>query len=261
MLIVNYAFTRFIMQWSDSSLVISTRKYGENAAIIGLLSEHHGLCYGLVRGNNSAKSRGIYQQGNLIFATWKARLAEHLGSITGELLESSALIMLGDKGRLSALASICSLIPHCLPENEPAPLLFSSLYHVIAVLKTDQHWYSDYLKFELTLLNLLGFGLDLSECAATGSTENLCYISPKTGRAVSAEAGAPYKDKLFLLPDFLKNAIFTDKIGVISAAELKQGLRVTGYFLDKWNFHPRNINFPMARIQLEEQLSGILAHN
>ena len=235
------------MQWSDNALVLSSRKHGENSAIVTLLTEQYGLYSGLAKGVSSPKYRGMYQQGNLIHATWKARLPEHLGLLSSELLESSMGIMLGDSHRLTALSSMSMVIQHSLTERECEETIFRGLYHFISLLKTDEPWHIDYIKLELQLLATLGFGLDLSECAATGSTHDLCYVSPKTGKAVSAEAGEPYKDKLLPLPSFLKNAMSNN-----SPHDIIQGFQLTGYFLEKWNFHPRNMTLPSARKRLEE---------
>lgn len=239
------------MQWSDKAIVLSIKKYGETSAIVTLLTEHMGLTSGLVKGISSPKLRGIYQQGNITQVTWKARLPEHLGFISGELLESSVMILLTDSHRLAALSSITAVVAHCLPERECETQIYHHLYQFITLLKTDQPWHIAYIKLELLLLAALGFGLDLTECAATGVTDNLFYVSPKTGKAVSATAGEPYKDKLLTLPSFLK----TD-ISASLEADIKHGFRLTGYFLEKWNFIPRNMKLPAARSRLEELISA-----
>jgi DNA repair protein RecO (recombination protein O) len=242
------------VNWSDNAIILATRKHGESSAIVTLLTEQLGLYNGLVKGITAPRLRGIYQQGNLIHATWKARLPEHLGFLTGELLESSAPIMMGDRARLAALSSICAMISHCLPERESAERIFHSLYEFIRLLKQDSAWHLPYIRLELYLLQALGFGLDLSECAATGAREKLHYVSPKTGKAVSEAAGAPYHDKLLLLPNFLKESTSSP-----TAPDIMQGFKLTGYFLEKWNFSPRNMKLPAARVRLEELIcsSGV----
>lgn len=239
------------MQWSDKAIVLSVKKYGETSAIVTLLTKQQGLHAGLVKGISSPRLRGIYQQGNVIDMIWKARLPEHLGFISGELRESSVVILLTDAHRLAALSSICTVIAHCLPERECEAAVFDRLYQLITLLKTDHMWHIPYLRLELLLLATLGFGLDLSECAATGATDNLLYVSPKTGKAVSATAGEPYKDKLLPLPSFLKH-----DTTAYTSHDIRHGFRLTGYFLEKWNFAPRNMKLPAARSRLEELVTS-----
>jgi DNA repair protein RecO (recombination protein O) len=238
------------MQWVDNAIVLAVKKHGESSAILTLLTEESGLHYGMVKGISSPKWRGTYQQGNLISANWKARLPEHLGFISGELLYSSAALVMGDPLRLAALSSMCTVIAHCLPEREKEQRVFGALRQFIALLASEDQWQHAYIKLEILLLSALGFGLELSECAATGSRDNLCYVSPNTGKAVCEAAGAPYRDKLFTLPNFLKNATTA-----YTQQDVMLGLRLTGYFLEKWNFRPRNMTLPQARCRLEELLA------
>jgi len=238
------------MQWTDDAIILTVRKHGENSAIVMLMSKEHGLYGGLVRGISSPKSRAVYQPGNRIAASWKARLSEHLGSLTGELIHSPSSLLLTDHQRLAALSSICTILATSLPEREKEDVLFSSLETFIALLISYKPWIGDYIRLEMTLLASLGFGLDLSECAATGVNDALIYVSPKTGKAVCASAGEPYKDKLLPLPLFLKDHYEAEDID-----EIRQGMQLTGYFLEKWTFIPRNRKLPTARHRLQELLS------
>ena len=214
------------MNWSDEGIVLSARKHGENAAIVTLMTRAYGRYAGLVRGGSGSRARGIYQTGNLVAADWRARLSEHLGSYTCELLQPHAALLMTERLPLLALLSATALIERLLPEREPHPEVFESLQALITVLMEDENWPSGYALWETGLLNDLGYGLDLSQCAATGSREDLIYVSPRTGCAVSASAGEPYKEKLFTLPAFLLGS------GEIAGIEeIQEALRITGHFL------------------------------
>src|SRR3546814_314852 len=190
------------MDWRDEGIVLSMRRHGEAAAIVTLLTREHGRHAGLVRGGASRRRRGELQVGNLVTATWRARLEEHLGSLSVELAESWTARLLDRPGRLAALSAATALVDAGLPEREPHPVLFESLKELLLALDRDG-WAAAYVRWEVALLAELGFGLDLSCCAATGRNDELAYVSPKTGRAVSLSAGEPYRDKLLPLPAFL----------------------------------------------------------
>ena len=231
------------MDWRDEGIVLSLRKHGESAVIAHLLTQHHGRHAGLVRGGNSTKMRGVLELGNEVSAEWRARLEDHLGAFTVELRESHAARVLSDAGRLSAMLSACALMDVCLPEREPYPNLYAALRSLLAVLPEDA-WAAAYVVWELSLLAELGFGLDLSACAATGVTTGLVYVSPKSGRAVSAAAGAKYMDRLLPLPGFLVGAGEADEHAIL------EGLRLTGYFLDRHVLTPHAKALPDARMRI-----------
>ena len=191
------------MQWSDNAIILSVRKHGETSALVRLLSRTHGVYGGVVRGAQSKAHRGVLQPGNRVNASWSARLSEQLGSFKIELLEANMALLMQDAGRLSALSSACAIMEAALPERHPYPKLYQCLQGFLHSLKETETWYEAYVMLEMDLLAESGFGLDLTACAATGATENLRYVSPKSGRAVSAEAGEPYKHKLLPLPSFL----------------------------------------------------------
>jgi DNA repair protein RecO (recombination protein O) len=219
-----------------------------------MLTHEHGRHSGLARGAYGRTSRGLYQPGNHVSARWRGRLSEHLGNWTCELIAGYAAATMDDSGRLTALSSACAMLEAALPEREPAPRVYADSLAFVAALAGEEapsrRWPATYARWELQLLADLGFGLDLSECAATGVTEDLVFVSPKSGRSVSAAAGAPYRDKLLVLPEFLKTATEPVDPSAISAA-----LRLTGYFLERHVFAPHDRTLPPARTRLVEALA------
>jgi DNA repair protein RecO (recombination protein O) len=220
------------MNWSEEGIVLAAREHGESAAIVSLLTEEHGRHLGLVRGAKGPKARALYEPGNRVAASWRGRLDEHLGNYSCEVISSPAALWLDDAARLAALASATSLVDRVLPEREPHPALYHALGGLIAALG-EGDWPARYVRWELLMLGELGFGLDLSCCAATGATENLTHVSPKTGRAVCQAAALPYRDRLLPLPAFLIG------VGPASPEEVLAGLALTGYFLGRHLFDPK----------------------
>ncbi|MFO0390086.1 MAG: DNA repair protein RecO [Alphaproteobacteria bacterium] len=191
------------MQWTDETTVLSARKHGENSVVVRVLSHHHGVYAGVVKGAHSKNNRGLYQSGNILTTTWNARLSEHIGNLKGEMVEPTAALVMQDAMKLAALTSACALIETAMPERHPYPVLYKHLRIFLHHLLHAEDWQENYVKLELAILAESGFGLDLSECAATGSKDDLIYVSPKSGRAVSRDAGEPYKEKMLALPEFL----------------------------------------------------------
>src|SRR3546814_150391 len=173
-----------------------------SAVIAQLLTRGLGRHAGLVRGGQSARLRGVYQSGNLVAATWSGRLPEHLGTLECELVRSYAAKVLDDSDRLAALSAATAVCEGAMPEREPHPACYEGLLALFEALE-GEHWAEVYVRWELALLAELGFGLDLSGCAAGGDNDQLAYVSPRSGRAVSLSAGAPYREKLLALPGFL----------------------------------------------------------
>jgi DNA repair protein RecO (recombination protein O) len=226
-----------MIEWVDNAIVLSARRHGETAAIVSLLTRAHGRHAGLVHGGAGRRARGVYEPGNRVAASWRARLSEHLGHFACELVASRAAALLDDAPRLAALTAATALVDAALPEREPHVRLFDSLDRLIARLcgtAADLAWPGQYVRFELDLLADLGFGLDLSRCAATGREEDLAYVSPKTGRAVSAAAAEPYRDRLLPLPGFLTSR--DDAAAAAGGDGILTGLRLTGFFLDQHVF-------------------------
>jgi DNA repair protein RecO (recombination protein O) len=243
------------MEWSDEGFVLSARKHGETSTIVTLLTRDHGRHLGLVRGGSGRRARGLYQPGNRLKVTWRGRLAEHLGSFGCEMIEAVAAPLMGDPLRLAALSSLCAVAEAALPEREPHQPVFDGLAVVLDVLGgADANvWQSVYVKWEIGLLQELGFGLDFSQCAATGSLDNLAFVSPRTGRAVSVEAAGPYRDKLLDLPTFM----LSGNTSAPSTDEILAGLRTTGYFLERHVFSGRReAKTPDARSRFTDRLAG-----
>lgn len=256
------------MQWSDASIILSTRKYGETSAVVRVLTRDHGVFSGVFRGGYSKNNRGMLQAGNVVSAAWNARLAEQLGTFKLELMEAHAAHIMHDASKLSALSSACSLLEIALPERHPYPKLFADFHEFLHILNSGENWEEEYIKFELSLLSEAGFGLDLTECAATGVSENLIYVSPKSGRAVCADAGEPYKGKLLELPEFLLG-VSGWELGVSKLSQsptpnsqlpqhkqILTGMKLTGYFLEHSLLTPHNKKLPAARTRLYELMKN-----
>ncbi len=235
------------MEWRDEGIVLAVRRHGETSAITEVLTARHGRCLGLVRGGRSRHLRPVLQPGNHVGLTWRARLEEHLGHFQMEPLHLQAGLILEEPLRLMGLSSLTALA-QLLPEREPHPRLFDALQIVLEAIDQDHVWPSLLVRWEMGLLDELGFGLDLSKCASTGATSNLTYVSPRSGRAVSGEAGRPYHEKLFQLPGFLRGEATGDPHDVLA------GMRLTGHFLERHVFEPRSVAMPQARAMLQDRL-------
>lgn len=240
-------------------MVLAARKHGETAAIVQLLTRARGRHAGLVHGGAGAKSRGVLQPGNRLQVTWRARLAEHLGNFSCEQLHSGAATLLDDPLRLAALASACALSEAALPEREPHPAVYEGLLALIAALESSERisgWGRAIVGWEMGLLAELGYGLDLTSCAATGRNDELAYVSPRTGRAVSLSAGEPYRERLLPLPRFLASP------GVAPVDDdILEALALTGNFLERHVFAALHKDLPQARSHLVERLRRTLRRN
>ena len=212
------------MDWQDQGTVISVRLHGESAAIIEVFTAAHGRHAGVVRGGASRKLAPVLQPGGQVALTWRARLADHLGVFTVEPVRARAAI-LEDRLALAALASICAMLRMALPERETHALLWRLTMALLDRLEAGQVWQEEYLRWEMALLDELGFGLDLSRCAVTGGRDDLAYVSPKSGRAVSRAGAGAWAERLLPLPQVLLGQ------GHAQGAELGQGLAITGHFL------------------------------
>lgn len=240
------------MEWRDEGIVLAVRGHGETSAIAEIFAESHGRALGLVRGGRSRHMRPLLQAGNLVSIHWRARLEEHLGNFTLEPLSLRAGFIIENALRLTGLGSLTALA-QVLPEREPHPKLYHAMRIVLEQIDHDDVWPSLMVRWEMGLLDELGFGLDLTKCAVTGENQDLIYVSPKTGRAVSAGAGLPYHAKLFQLPKFLGGQ------GEATPQDVAQGLKLTGYFLERHVFEPRGMAFPQARMMLEQMLAKAAA--
>jgi len=237
-----------MLEWRETGIVLSVRPHGENGGVVSLLTENYGRAMGYVYGATSAKTRGTMEIGNVVNARWQAKESSQLGTFTLELEKSHAADVMHDPARLTALQSACAIADRCLPEREKHPAVYAGLAALLESFSGDL-WGPSYIFWELGLLREMGFGLDLSKCVSTGSVDNLLYVSPKSGCAVSAAAGEAYKDRLLALPPFLRGeARFDD-------ADVLDGLRLTGHFLLHRVFSLGNTNLPEARLRLEARLS------
>jgi DNA repair protein RecO (recombination protein O) len=236
------------MEWSDQAIVLSSRPHSETGLVASLLTRAHGRHAGFIHGGISRKAAPIWQPGNVIEVVWRARLTEQLGNYTGELREPHAARALDDPTELAGLAAACAMVDAALPEREPHPAMYEGFHAFLGALG-HPGWPAIYVRLELGLLQELGFGLDLEKCAATGATEDLAFVSPKTGRAVSRAAAEPYRDKLIALPPFLSTGGLP-----ADAMQLRQGLDLTGFFLERHVFWPHNKPLPAARARFMETL-------
>jgi DNA repair protein RecO (recombination protein O) len=237
------------MEWSDDAIVLSVRPHGETSAILEVLTHGHGRHLGLVRGGASRRSRSSLVPGNTLRVSWRARLNEHLGNFAVELVKARAGEMLESREALAGLNAFCAVVSAVMPEREGHQHVFAAGNILLDAMQEDgfAHWGALYVRFEAGLLEALGFGLDLSSCASTGATDNLVYVSPRTGRAVSLPAGDPFKDRLLVLPGFLLGT----QNATPDTAEVAAGLRLTGHFLLERLLHPHGREMPAARLQLD----------
>jgi len=243
------------MDWDDQGFVLGSRKHGETSAIVDIFTRHNGRHAGLVRGGVGRKMRPVLQAGNLVEAQWRARLEGHLGSYTLEAIDSRAAELMDDRLSLAGLNALTAMCRECLPERESFPELWDVFSVVIKNLDNPEIWPALYVRWEAGLLSALGYGLDLSSCAATGGNDNLTHVSPRSGRAVSASAAEPYLDKLLALPSFMRGEPF------VTPEDVMKGLKLTGYFLEtrvQWNV---NRTLPEARaVMIDRLLDGGFAY-
>ncbi|MEX0351377.1 MAG: DNA repair protein RecO [Paracoccaceae bacterium] len=214
------------MDWRDHGILLTVRRHGETAAIVEVFTESHGRHAGVVRGGASRKTAPILQPGAQLDLLWRARLEEHIGSFQVEPLRSRAASAFSGRLALAGLNAVVALLSFCLPEREPHPALYIRTEQLMDLLGQDEIWPLAYLRWEMALLEELGFGLDLSACAVTGATEGLVYVSPKSGRAVTAQGAGEWADRMLPLPPCLRGE------GQAPDAEIAQALITTGHFLE-----------------------------
>ena len=230
------------MEWRDEGIVLGVKRHGETSAIVEVMTRAHGRHLGLVRGGRSTRFQSLLQQGNSLDLVWRARLDEHLGAYAIEPLVLRAGRLIASALALNGLAYLGALL-RLLPERDPHEGLHAALSLISDHLDAPDVAPVLIARFEAMILAECGFGLDLSTCAATGGREDLIYVSPKSGRAVSAAAGAPWRDKLLPLPAFLR----VDEDFVPPAEDVAAAFRMTGYFLERDLFAPRGLPMPDSR--------------
>ena len=234
------------MEWRDEGILLWVRRHGESNVIIDALTERHGRHAGLVRGGASQSMSATLQPGAQLSLEWKARLVEHLGVYKTDLIRSRAGAIMGNRVALAALNAVSALLVQFLPEREPNEEVYDSTLSLMDKLGTgDASWPERYAIWELELLQALGYGLDLGSCASTGQTEDLVYVSPRSGRAVCRSAGGPFADRMLPLPAFLLGR------AQWTIADVREAIRMTGYFLENWVCKAFDVNeMPEARMRL-----------
>ncbi|MEZ5916495.1 MAG: DNA repair protein RecO, partial [Parvularculaceae bacterium] len=230
------------MDFTDDAIILSARAHGETAAIAEIFTPHHGKWAGLVYGGQGRRMRPLLQPGNSVKAEWKGRLSDSLGHFTLELTHARAGELMQDRLSLAGLTAACSVCAAALPEREAHARAYHTMRILLDHLEDAEIWPALMARWELGLLSDLGFGLTLDCCAATGARENLVYVSPKSACAVSAEAGAPYRDRMLKLPAFLRDAA-----AEASLADAIDGLLTTGHFIETRILHLANRELPAPR--------------
>jgi DNA repair protein RecO (recombination protein O) len=231
------------MEWRDEALVLGVRRHGESSVIAELMTREHGRHLGMVRSGRSRAMQPVLQPGNSVDATWRARIEEHLGLYAIEALRLRTSDLMASPQALHGVGLLSALL-RLLPEREPHAGLYDMAGLIVDRLHERGIAPALMVRFEMALLVELGFGLDLAECASTGATEDLVYVSPKSGRAVSRVAGEPWRDRLLALPAFLTD---DDPEAPVARDDVLAGFRLTGFFLERDIFAARGVPMPDAR--------------
>ncbi len=237
------------METLEDAFVLSARAHGDTGAVVELLTLGHGRRAAYVAGGASRKMRPYLQPGARVTAELRARTSDHLGSARLEPVGEGPAALFDDPLALTGLSAAAAVAQGALPEREPHPGAFFAFEALMGAFAVPDVWPAIFVRFEAGLLEDLGFGLDLSSCAVSGSADDLVWVSPRTGRAVSREAGAPYADKLLNLPPFMLGA----QAG-LAAGDVASGLALTAHFLEQFVFHPQNKPIPPARVWLVDKL-------
>lgn len=253
------------MKIEDYGIILSSSKFGDSALVIKILSREHGTIKGFVKGQK--RNSSIVQVGNFVHFTWNARLSEHLGLINLSLEKAYPLLNFSDYQKILSISSVASLIDVLLPERE----VYADIYDNFMAYLNNMHqrnWLHNYVLLELFILEKTGFGIDLSTCAVTGSQDNITYISPKTGSAVSSEIGEAYKSRLFKIPDFFlanssemsENQSVAEHIAaqIPELNDIIAGLEITRYFLAKHFFAENLAKIPTPCVQFRNEISRLL---
>lgn len=223
------------MEWTDHGIIIKQRRHGEYDAIITVLTEQNGKHFGLVKAGFASKRRATIEIGQEVKLRWQARLSDQLGRFDLEPTRNLSAAYFDDSKRLKAILSCASLLDAALPEREKHADLYEDILLFLTHLD-EEYWLINYVRWEMGLLAGLGYGFDLSSCAVTGAKDGLCYVSPRTGRAVSKKGAGEYVNRLLALPSFL---IHEEKS--VTSNDLKIGLKLTGYFLEHYVFHHQHV--------------------
>ena len=243
------------MDWDAPAIVLDARPFGEADALVAVMTEAHGLHRGLARGGASRAQASLWQPGNLAQLRWVARLAEQLGSFSGELVHAGAALAMDDPLELAMLSAACAVAEGALPERQPHPAVFAGLLRLIVDLPRGAPMLTELVRWELALLAELGYGLDLARCAVSGETAGLAFVSPKTGRAVTAAAAGEWQARLLALPNFLAGG------NTAAAADWRDGLALTGHFLARDAFGQQHRPLPLARRMLYDRVAALAAES
>lgn len=236
------------LEYEDEAIVLGSRLHGETGAVVHVLTRRHGVYAAHIAGGASRRMKALLQPGSPVIFRYRARSAEQLGTATLEA-DGQGPDLLDDPVGLLGLQCAAAMTRHALPEREPHEGAYHALLALLAAFAIPDIWPAIYVRYEAGLLEELGYGLDLSACAVSGSRDDLRYVSPKSARAVSAESGEAYKDKLLRLPRYLLSSQ-----GGIGEGDVSDGLRLTGFFLERHVFHPNNKPLPDIRERLSDAL-------
>lgn len=237
------------MEWQEPAIILEAAPYGEGDALVTLLTAEAGAWRGLARGGFARGRAALWQKGNLVSARWVARLAEQLGSFTGELVHPAAALAMDDRLALAVLDAACAVAAGALPEREPHPACFAGLARLLAGIDISGHALPALIEWELDLLRELGFGLDFSASAIAGDNDRLAFVSPRTGRAVSLSGAGDWASRLLRLPAFLLEG------GAPDLSDCLDGLKLTGHFLARDAFGARHLPLPPARERLHDLIA------
>ncbi len=241
------------MEWEGPAVVLAARAQGEGNAVVTVLTEAQGSHRGLARGGGSRGQASLWLPGNVVQARWVARLQEQLGSLTAELVHPGAALAMDDPLALSILSAACAVAEGALPEREPHPRVFAGLVQLVAGLSRGADVLTDFVRWEAGLLADLGYGMDLSACAVSGEVAGLSWVSPRTGRAVSDDAAGEWRSRLLRLPGFMVGGNRAE------ARDWRDGLRLTGHFLERDAFGHQHRPVPPARHMLYDRVLALAA--
>lgn len=239
------------MEWRDEGTILSARRFGERDAIVSLMTFEHGRHVGLVRGGASRRLRAEFQLGNHVACEWRARLADHLGTFKLEVIAGLRARVIDDPLRLAAVEAVCVLVENCVGERDTHPEICAALISLIRRISERDDWLADVPRFELMLLAQLGYGLELSRCALGGPEDDLAFVSPKSGRAVSRDKALPYAAKLLPLPAYLLTGNEPE------TTEILEAFRLSGYFLQRRLLDPTDKLLPLARDRLVRHVQDL----
>lgn len=235
--------------WEDEAIVLAVRAHGEGHALASVLACTHGHWRAHVRGGTASTGRGLWQPGNRLALRWTARLSDQLGHFAAELTDAAFARAMDNEGALALLASACAVAEGALPEREAHPLAYAGLAALLERIGEGDALTPDYVRWEVAVLAELGYGLDLSSCAVTGVLEGLGFVSPRSGRAVSAEGAGAWKERLLPLPQFLLGN------AAVGEGDVAAGLRLTAHFLGRDVFGLRHLGLPPARLRLADRFA------